>query len=176
MIYTIDIKFVSNYIYSILEVLLMINAFTVSFFGHRQISDYCIFEELEALIKSLLNENEYVVFLVGRNGEFDKLVSSAIKKVQKNFLEYNCCHTLVLPYDTAEYRNNFSAFWDFYDSIEIFDPLGKTHFKSVITKRNKNMIDKSDLVIFYIENQIGGTFEAYKYACAQSKKIIIINS
>ena len=63
----------------------MINAFTVSFFGHRQISDYCIFEELEALIKSLLNENEYVVFLVGRNGEFDKLVSSAIKKVQKNF-------------------------------------------------------------------------------------------
>ncbi len=58
----------------------MINAFTVSFFDHRQISDYCIFEELEALIKSLLNENEYVVFLVGRNGEFDKLVSSTIKK------------------------------------------------------------------------------------------------
>ena len=43
----------------------LISVFTVSFFGHRQISDYCIFEKLEALIKSLLNENEYVVFLVG---------------------------------------------------------------------------------------------------------------
>ena len=46
--------------------------FTVSFFGHRIVSEFREAEErVEALIHTLLLENEYVEFLVGRNGDFD---------------------------------------------------------------------------------------------------------
>ena len=47
--------------------------FTVSFFGHRVIEEPLRIERrLENLIRKLLKENEYVEFLVGRDGEFDQ--------------------------------------------------------------------------------------------------------
>ena len=55
---------------------LPLNTFTVSFFGHRVIEDPLRIEQhLETLIRKLLQEKEYVEFLVGRDGEFDQIVS-----------------------------------------------------------------------------------------------------
>ncbi len=49
--------------------------FTVSFFGHRQIeAPFQVESQLEKLISQLLQQNEFVEFLVGREGEFDQLV------------------------------------------------------------------------------------------------------
>lgn len=48
--------------------------FTVSFFGHRTVPEFWKAEErVESLIHTLLLEKEYVEFLVGRNGDFDRL-------------------------------------------------------------------------------------------------------
>ena len=50
----------------------MFSVFTVCFFGQRQIDDFRMVEQrIERLIDKLLNEHEYVEFLVGRDGEFD---------------------------------------------------------------------------------------------------------
>ena len=38
---------------------------------------------MESLIHTLLLEKEYVEFLVGRNGGFDQIVSSAVKRQQR---------------------------------------------------------------------------------------------
>lgn len=58
--------------------------FTVSFFGHRQIeAPFQVESQLEKLISQLLQQNEFVEFLVGREGEFDQLVSSTINKYAK---------------------------------------------------------------------------------------------
>lgn len=55
------------------------NTFTVSFFGHRQIDNpFQVELQLEKIICSLLKRDEYIEFLVGRDGEFDQLVSSTI--------------------------------------------------------------------------------------------------
>ena len=57
------------------------NLYAVSFFGHRQIDNVFIIEQrLETLIRELLATKEYVEFLVGRDGEFDQLVSSTIRR------------------------------------------------------------------------------------------------
>ena len=62
----------------------MFSVYTVCFFGHRQIDDFSLVEQkTEALIDRLLNEHEYVEFLVGRDGEFDQLVTSAILRYGK---------------------------------------------------------------------------------------------
>ena len=47
----------------------------VAFFGHRYI-DY--FSRVESIVRDLLNSHEYVDFLVGRDGDFDQIVSSTI--------------------------------------------------------------------------------------------------
>ena len=58
--------------------------FTVSFFGHRQIeAPFQVESQLEKLISQLLQQNEFVEFLVGREGEFDQLVSSTIRRCKR---------------------------------------------------------------------------------------------
>lgn len=49
--------------------------YTVAFFGHHYI-DY--FSRVESIVRDLLNSHEYVDFLIGRDGDFDQIVSSTI--------------------------------------------------------------------------------------------------
>lgn len=148
----------------------MLDIFTVSLFGHRVVDNLLrIEEQLEKLIKELLSTKEYVVFLVGRNGEFDRLASSAIKKVKKTFRDDNCSLCLVLPYDTAEYRDNYDSFNEYYDNVEI---CKKSYFKSAFQKRNRDKLHRSDLVVFYLEHDCGGAYQTFQYAVKQGKNII----
>ena len=80
----------------------MLNVYTVAFFGHRYIDNPLKVEELlETEIRKLIDENEYVDFLVGRNGDFDRCVSSAVRRVRKNYRDDNSSLVLVLPYLTT---------------------------------------------------------------------------
>ena len=59
--------------------------YTVSFFGHRNLDNILLVEnKLKTLIKNLINENPFVEFLVGRNGDFDQYVSSTVLRCKKN--------------------------------------------------------------------------------------------
>ena len=60
------------------------NLFAVSFFGHRQVDDpFLIERQLESIIRELLLTKEYIEFLVGRDGEFDQLVSSTVRRCKR---------------------------------------------------------------------------------------------
>ncbi|MEE0945882.1 MAG: hypothetical protein U0M42_07745, partial [Acutalibacteraceae bacterium] len=62
----------------------MLNIFTVAFFGHRYIDNLLRVEELlEREIIKLIDEKEYVEFLVGRNGEYDQCASSMVYRIRK---------------------------------------------------------------------------------------------
>lgn len=150
--------------------------FTVSFFGHRRVSNSIqIAEKLEKIVEDLIRSKEYVDFLVGRNGDFDILVSSVIKRV-KGRLDYgNSSLVLVLPYMTAEYRDNEKSFNEYYDDIEIDSESVKRHFKSAFQYRNRHMVDRSDMVVCYVEKDSGGAYLARKYAEDSAKKIIDIS-
>lgn len=50
----------------------------------------------------------------------------------------------------------------------------KAHPKSAIQIRNKYMVNRSDLVIFYVETTSGGAYQTMKYADKQCKNIINI--
>lgn len=150
----------------------MIDTYTVSFFGHRIIEQPLLIEQsLEELIGSLLRSKEYVEFLVGRNGDFDQLVSSAICRCKREIREDNSAHVWVLPYATADYRDNEEDYRAYYDEIEVFDSAGK-HFKAAFQARNRNMVDRADLVVFYVERNEGGAYQTMRYAIQQGKQYI----
>ena len=151
----------------------MLNIYTVAFFGHRYIDNPPRVEELlEEQIRNLIDENEYVEFLVGRNGDFDRCVSSAVRRVRKNYRDDNSSLVLVLPYLTAEYLNNEQYFHDYYTDVEISYEASKAHPKSAIQIRNREMVDRADLVVCYIEENAGGAWKTYQYAITKGKDII----
>ncbi len=96
------------------------DTYTVSFFGHRRIDDpLTVDRTLEALIRRLLFEKSYVEFLLGRDGDFDQLVSSAIHRAKRTVRDDNSSLVWVLPYATAEYRNHAESYQEYYDEVEI---------------------------------------------------------
>ena len=151
----------------------MLEIYTVAFFGHSYIDNpFKVEELLEEHIRKLINEKEYADFLVGRNGEFDQCVSSTVLRVRKNVRDDKSSLVLMLPYPTAEYTSNENYFEDYYSDIEISYAASKAHPKSAIQIRNREMVDRADLVICYIEHNEGGAYKTIKYASEQNKTII----
>lgn len=151
----------------------MLDIYTVSFFGHRELQNSILLEEkLMSILRELLNEKEYVEFLVGRDGDFDRLATSAVRTVIKKYANENASLILVLPYERAEYRDNKDSFEAFYDEVQICYESSKAHPKAAILLRNKQMIERSDLVICAIFRKSGGAYKAVSYAETLNKKII----
>lgn len=160
----------------------IMDIYTVSFFGHRRIGSESVALEgcLEAEILCLLDSEPYVEFLVGRNGDFDLLVSSVIHRLKRTYRNDNSSHIWVMPYLTADYRNNEESYWNYYDSVEICET--GAHFNNAFKARNHAMIERSDLVICYVKESgrkenarkgVSGAYEAMRYA--QEKGVPCIN-
>ena len=149
------------------------NIFTVSFFGHRQIAySFSVEKKLEKKIKELLLAKEYLEFLVGRDGEFDLLVASTVRRCKRVFRDDNSALILMLPYETAEYKNNIESFHKYYDEVEICDSSAKKYFKTAHQARNRSMVDRSGLVIFCVERCSGGAYQTMKYAANNGAEYI----
>ena len=152
------------------------NIFTVSFFGHRQIENALDVErKLEAKISELIQTKQYIEFLVGREGEFDILAASVVKRVKKHMDYGNCSLDLVLPYMKAEFRDNEKDFLDYYDDVEICEQSAKAHYKSAMQIRNRAMVDRSDLVICCIQRKSGGAYKTVRYAERIGKQILYLH-
>lgn len=148
------------------------DTFTVSFFGHRHIGDPIPIEAaLEELIGSLLRSKVYVEFLVGRNGDFDQLVSSVIRRCKRTVRDDNSHHVWVLPYETADLRDHEEDYCAYYDEIEVFEPLGG-HYKSAFQTRNRTMVDRSHFVVFYVKRREGGAYQTLHYAKQRGKDYV----
>ena len=91
---------------------------------------------MEALVHRLLLEKEYVEFLVGRDGDFDQIVSSAVKRQKRLVRDDNSSLTWILPYPTAELHNNMENFEAYYDEIEICGSAAGSHPKGAFQIRN----------------------------------------
>ena len=151
----------------------MFSVYTVCFFGHRLIDDFSLVEhKVETLIVRLLNEHEYVEFLVGREGEFDQLVTSAILRCRKRLDTANCSVTWVMPYLKADYVKNSKSYDNYYDSVEVCEQSANAHPKSAIQIRNREMIDRSDLCVFYVTHKSGGAYLTLRYADKANSNIL----
>lgn len=147
--------------------------YTVSFFGHREVERLAEIENrLDKLLHDIITEKEYVEFLIGRDGEFDFIASSVIKRAIRKYSCGNTHFTLILPYMKADYRNNEKHYLDYYDDVEICSESAEAYYKSAIQIRNKSMVDRSDLIICCIQHKSGGAYKTVQYAEKQGKKII----
>lgn len=151
----------------------MLTVYTVAFFGHRYIEDlYRVETMLEERVEKLIATHEYVQFLVECNGAFDQGVASAVRRVKKRYREDNSSLVLVLPYDNAVYRNNRASFEEYYNDIEISAAAVNAHPKDAIQKRNREMVDRADLVIGYVTHRTGGAWKTIPYAVKKGVEVV----
>lgn len=144
--------------------------YRVSMIGHRVVEDYGIEEKLYELFWELLRTKEYVEFYLGRNGDFDILATSVIKRLHKNYRDDNSVMILVLPYPVKDYE----YYDDYYDEIIIPDELHGVHPKAAITERNRWIVANSDMLIAYIRNKSGGTATCVRMAERLRRTVIKI--
>lgn len=139
--------------------------FTVCFFGNSIIDNPMAAEKaLNGVISKLLREKDYVVFLVGRNGDFDVLVASVVHRCKGTIRSDNSALVWVMPYLSAEYRGNEASFQQYFDEIEVCEESIGKHYKAAFQIRNRSMIDRSELSVFWVQRGEGGAWKAMCYA------------
>ncbi len=147
--------------------------YTVSLFGHRNLLNPLAAEErLEQEVYELLKNHGYVNFLTGRTGEFDLMAALTVRRAMKTYSRINCSVILVLPYPNREIQQNRSSYLKLYDEIEICSASADSYCKSAFQIRNRNMVDRSDLVLCCIEHQSGGAYQTVQYARQKQCRII----
>ena len=97
----------------------------------------------------LIRTKNFVEFYIGRNGEFDELATSVIKRVQKQLDHSKSALILTLPYSVKD----IEYYYKYYDEIVIPEMLYGAHPKAAITLRNRWMVGNSDLIIAYIYHE-----------------------
>ena len=137
-------------------------------FGHRD-----VFENIsEQLYNTLFQiaEQGCKTFYTGGMGDFDKMFSSAVRSIKKSCPDMKLI--CVKPYLTKEINEDGDYLFTLYDDIIIPTELADVHYKSIITKRNRLIIDWSDIVVGYVKREYGGAYSALRYAEKQGVEVI----
>ena len=143
-----------------------------SFFGHRDV--FCdLSDELKSSIETAITEHSITTFYVGDRGNFDRQASGCVLAMKKKYPHIRL--VLILPYFTNKLNEYKEIYESQYDDIIIPSILDGVHPKGAITKRNRWMVDESELIISYIARDFGGAYNTVKYASRRNKRIINIS-
>ena len=136
---------------------------TCTFFGHRECPDDIKPKLREALIDLIENHN-VDMFYVGKQGQFDAMVRSTLKKLKQEYplIDY----AVVLAYMPGK-RNDYE---DYSDTM-LPEGIEAVHPRFAITWRNNWMLTHSDYVITYITHSWGGAAQFAKKASALNKSV-----
>lgn len=141
-------------------------------FGHGNLSIYNIKDRLKCELEKHLNEP--VNFLIGVHGDFDELALFVCRQLRKEFdnVEITVVFTSL---NVLSKNNHLHSRADCYKDVNtiIYD-IEEIHFKNRIVFTNKKMIEKSDLVICFVdmESVKSGAKTAVKYAFKINKPVV----
>ena len=149
----------------------LLDIYRVAFIGHRHVERFaCVEKQLQAVAESLIGSREYVEFYMGRNGEFDIMAASAVRRAQRRLGAHNSCLILVLPYAVADMED----YLNFYQEVII--PFGgKVYPKAAISKRNEWLVENCDLLVAYVTRGTGGAAAALKKAVRSGKSFCLLD-
>ena len=144
-----------------------------TFAGHREVYQSNISEALDQALAEIIENDNSIRFLVGGMGEFDKMCASAVRRAKRKYPNTEIRLELVLPYLTNDINENKSFYEMSYDNIIVPFELAGVHYKSVITKRNRWLVDNSDWLIAFVYRDFGGAYTTLRYA--EKKGLQIVN-
>ena len=133
---------------------------TCTFFGHRDTS-WEIEEKLNEVLIDLIINKGVNHFLVGNQGNFDRIVISSLKKIKK--AQPNIAFEVVLAYLNDIHEDCPTLY---PDGLEMVPK------RYAISARNKWMIDNSDFVVTCVCRSFGGAAQFKELAIKKGKRVI----
>ena len=136
----------------------------VTFCGHAEIaSPNIVHSWLKKAMEDLILEGAETFYL-GGYGDFDRLAAAVVLKMKRQYPHIES--VLVLPYLDCKMNT------DGYDTT-IYPPLETVPRRFAISRRNKWMVDKADVILAYVTHDWGGAAKTLAYAKRKNKKIIL---
>ena len=137
-----------------------------TFFGHRDTPD-SVEPVLRETIAALIENEEANTFYVGNQGKFDYMVIRVLKKLKAVYENIEC--VVVLAYMPRE-----GVMDERLNGVKTTYPEGleSTPARYAINKRNRWMVNKSDIVITYVKNPTGGAAFFKELAEKKGKRVI----
>lgn len=132
-----------------------------SFFGHRECFSN-IENQLIDIVDDLIVHENVNVFMTGGMGQSDRRFTSVVESFKGKYPHIKLL--LVVPYFTAELSFNKEYYEEKYDEIIFPEAVAGVHYKSAITKRNRWMVEQSDVIVSHIFRDFGGAYSAVRYA------------
>ena len=136
----------------------------VTFCGHAQISQSKKIETWLYDVTQKLIEQGATTFYLGGYGAFDSLAASVLRAQKKRYPQIEL--VLVLAYLNAGKKVSS------YDRT-VYPPLETVPRRFAISRRNRWMVETSDVVMAYVLHDWGGA--ATTLRCARKKKKQIIS-
>lgn len=135
----------------------------VTFFGHKD-TPKSIETVLRANLIDLIENYGATEFYVGNNGKFDVMVYRQLEELSQI---YPITYSIVLAYLPVEKNKYF----DFTNTIypEGIETVPK---RFAISRRNKWMIQRADVVVTYVTNNFGGAYQFKSIAEKEGERII----
>ncbi len=140
---------------------------TVTFAGHSEIGESWekLGEVLRSIISSLFMKEQDVVFFVGRDGDFDKMVTEIILTEKQSSQKGENLMYWVIPSGTS------CAVAPDREKYDGMLRMGNKYHPNAIRKRNELMVDYCDLLIAYVKRE-GGAQNTLNYAKKKGKEYI----
>ena len=137
-----------------------------TFFGNRDASD-AVRSILYDTVSKLINERNVTEFYVGNNGNFDRLVLSVLKELNKRYPDIK--YYVVYAYLPQKDDENF---------LHTIYPEGIENVpkRFAIDFRNKWMLDRANILVTYVKNKFGNSYKLSALAVKKGKDVINIES
>lgn len=149
----------------------------LTFFGPRNfVPSENAKEKFNRIVENIISENDISICYFGEYGNFDIFTFECFLKIKSHYP--NIEGHLILPYRSWSDLDWFikTKKAEGYDNCYFLEHQC-TFGKYAIIERNKKMIDNSEIVVFYFDEnnqKKGGTQIAFNYAKSKHKKIINI--
>ena len=140
----------------------------ITFCGHSTfVQNEVMNKILYNIYTDIISDNEAELY-IGNYGSFDNFAYHCGAQYRET--HKNTRLVFVTPYLTDNYIKSKTKMYHFDDIV--YPDLENVPPRFAITYRNKWMIDKSDIVIAYINRDFGGAYQSFKHAVKCKKKII----
>lgn len=144
----------------------------ITFIGHsRLFLKDDLKEKIVESVSRIATKDEKITFYCGGYGDFDRIALTSCHYIKSKYKNVEIVY--VTPYLTKPHQEKINVLIGerVYDSI-IYPPIESVPPKLAIIKRNEWMIDKSEIIISFVEHSYGGAYRSFKYAKKRDKKII----
>ena len=121
---------------------------TCTFFGHQDCPD-TIKPKFRQVLIDLIENHNVDIFYVGNQGQFDTIVRSELRNLQREYPQIN--YAVVLAYMPGKQTE-----YDDYSDTMLPEGIESVHPHYAISWRNNWMLKQSDYVVTYITHSWGG--------------------